>query len=166
MSIPNLPETLKVMGNQNRRMIALIIILLAGLAGMTIKAYYGKSDCASVQSQVDKLTEAQGKMTEAQAKCSQANLDLMTKNQELTAIIIHVDSVLSNIRPDTVVVRPTTEVFAKESYVKKYNDSGKMMAAPPPPPEVNKERKEIIFKKGNTSTITMDVRKLIKSKIK
>ena len=165
MSIPNLPETLKVMGNQNRRMIALIIILLAGLAGMTIKAYYGKSDCVSVQSQVDKLTESQGKMTEAQAKCSQANLDLMTKNQELTDIIIHVDSVLSNIRPDTVVVKPT-EVFAKESYVKKYNDSGKMMAAPPPPPEVNKERKEIIFKKGNTSTITMDVRKLIKSKIK
>ena len=160
MSIPNLPETLKVMGNQNRRMIALIIILLAGLAGMTIKAYYGKSDCASVQSQVDKLTESQGKMTEAQAKCSQANLDLMTKNQELTAIIIHVDSVLSNIRPDTVVVRPTTEVFAR-AYVR--HDSNMVAAAPAPEPVM---RNQVTFKKGNTSTITMDVRKLIKSKIK
>jgi hypothetical protein len=161
MSIPNLPETLKVMGNQNRRMIALIIILLAGLAGMTIKAYYGKSDCASVQSQVDKLTESQGKMTEAQAKCSQANLDLMTKNQELTAIIIHVDSVLSNIRPDTVVVKPT-EVLDRE-YVRHDSNSNMVAAAPAPEPVM---RNQVTFKKGNTSTITMDVRKLIKSKIK
>jgi hypothetical protein len=164
MSTPNnLPETLKVMGSYNRRMIALIIILLAGLAGMTIKAYYGKSDCASVQSQVDRLTESQGKMTEAQAKCVQSNMDLMNRNQELTAIIIHVDSVLGNIRPDTVFIKP--EVLDREYVAKKYSDSGIMMA-PPPPPEVKEVKKDIIFKKGNTSKITLDVRNLIKSNIK
>jgi hypothetical protein len=172
--IPNLPETLKVMGNYNRRMIALIIILVFALAGMTIKAYFGKSDCQSVQDQVDKLTASQG-------RCIESNSRLMARVDELTKGYLHIDSMLANVKPDTVIMKTTERypindrapasvgVAVEES--SPMVDESHMLASAPPPPLRRITRltslsdSKVLVKKGNSDKVMNSIKTYITQKI-
>ena len=179
MSVPNLPDTLKAMGNYNRRMIALIIILLFALAGMTIKAYFGKSDCQTVQEQVDKLTASQG-------QCIESNARLMARVDELTKGYLHIDSMLANVKPDTVIMKNTIDrsssrapasvaVVEVSSPMVDEAHNAVAASAPPPPSSSNlrplnrlrplNTEPKMVIKKGNSDKVMNSIKSYINQKI-
>ena len=88
------------------RLRALVILLSVLFLVNLTNDYFKKSDCSSLQIQIDNLTKSQ-------ATIINTNEIIMQKNKELTEGYLKLDSMLTKIKPDTVyinfVAKPNVE---------------------------------------------------------
>ena len=165
----NLSEILKSFSGK-QRLTVLLLLLITILASIFIKSYFSTTDLAPMQKQLNECVASQGSLINQ-------NSLLVSKTKDLTDGYLKIDSVLKNIKPDTVFVVKTETIaehpVAEASRVM-YSEDRMMASAPPPSDEVTHEvthsesPQPIIktIKQGNSAEVLKDVRIMIQEKTK
>jgi hypothetical protein len=164
----NLSEILKSF-SVKQRLTVLLLLLITILASIFIKSYFSTTDLAPMQKQLNECVASQGTLINQ-------NSLLVSKTKDLTDGYLKIDSVLKNIKPDTVFV-VKTETIAEHPVAEArrvmYSEDRMMASAPPPPGDTHEVThselpKPIIktIKKGNSAEVLKDVRIMIQEKTK
>jgi hypothetical protein len=97
------------------RIAVLLIFVFAAISTIYIKSSFVRSDCSSLQIQIDNLNKSQYSII-------QENNTIIQKNKELLDGYLKMDSLMKNMKVDTIFIEKTIEIHndSNRSYVNKF----------------------------------------------
>lgn len=156
----NIAEILKSFTGK-QRLTVLIFLLITIMFSIFIKSYFSTADLAPVQKQLNQCIVSQGDLVNQ-------NSNLINKSKENVALLMHMDSMLTNIKPDTVYIKD--ELVSVEPHVAQRHTppgvDGVMTAAPLERAIPQQVKRTFNVKSGNSAKVVGDVRKLILERAK